>query len=34
MNPTPVDTAPVAARLSLLDRFLPVWILAAMGLDC
>ncbi|SDC24417.1 ACR3 family arsenite efflux transporter [Actinokineospora iranica] len=29
---TAVDTAPVVARLSRLDRFLPVWILAAMAL--
>ena len=26
------DEAPVVARMSTLDRFLPVWILAAMGL--
>ena len=25
------ETAPVLARLSTLDRFLPVWILAAMA---
>ncbi|WP_127572312.1 ACR3 family arsenite efflux transporter [Georgenia faecalis] len=36
-TPSPVPTAapaaaPVVARLSRLDRFLPVWILAAMGL--
>jgi ACR3 family arsenite transporter len=30
-TPTQDETAPVLARLSVLDRFLPVWILAAMG---
>lgn len=28
----PVPTAPVAAKLSTIDRFLPVWILVAMAL--
>ena len=31
-SPRAGDEAPVLARLSTLDRFLPVWILAAMGL--
>ncbi len=29
---SPLEAEPVAARLSTLDRFLPVWILAAMAL--
>ncbi|OZM79943.1 ACR3 family arsenite efflux transporter [Pseudonocardia sp. MH-G8] len=32
MSTTPELEAPVAARLSTLDRFLPAWILAAMAL--
>ena len=31
MSTAPDLDAPVAARLSTLDRFLPVWILAAMA---
>ena len=34
MDPTaaPIPTEPALARLSVIDRFLPVWILSAMAL--
>lgn len=31
-RPAAFDEAPVLARLSTLDRFLPVWIIAAMAI--